>query len=214
MTRIFPWMALSALAGLVTACTNYDETQSDIERAILPNSEPAFVDRFQSATQAGKPQLKIYIEKFDLGSLVVLDSERDGVKTWISTDGATFSMKDEFLVATGGFGIGLDYIDADETRALVRAGKEGPATRIQSRIDGNDKVTVTTYQCDIKNQGYADIVVGGKETRTFIYSEDCQSLKDSFQNLYWVIPEQKHRIVQTVQWTGDFVGNIATQVMK
>ena len=213
MTRFFNRMVLTALAGMATACTNYDETQSDIERAFLAG-EPAFGERFQRATQAGAPQLKIYLEKFDVASLIVLDSERDGIKTWISTDGATFSTKDQFLVATGGFGIGLGYVDADETRALVRAGKEGPATRVQSRIDGNDKVTITTYQCDIKNEGYADITIGEKEIRTFIYSEDCKSLKDSFQNLYWVVSDQKHRIVQTVQWTGDFVGNLATQVMK
>ncbi|MEX0285782.1 MAG: YjbF family lipoprotein [Paracoccaceae bacterium] len=213
-------MIRAGLCTLLTlalgACSNTGDTVFDIRKTLFPGDQE-FVQRYQTAAQAQAPQLKLLLVEFDEASLISQDSVRDGIVTWITPDGGTLGTKDGFLVTTNGFGIGLLSSDVEEPRAMIASGVEGPSTRFHTYLNGNDRTTTRTYKCVIKNQGFQDIVLGndptqGQTVRTFIWSEDCQSLDQKFQNLYWVVPGS-NRIVQTVQWTGEFVGEVATQVV-
>ena len=203
-------LILAAL-GLVGACANRDDAY-DIARAFLQPNKQEFDARFQSASQRGAPMLKLALLEFDAASLLVLDSERDGVKTWITPDGGTISMRDGMLVAMKGFGAGLMASDVSQTRAVIRSGQNGTADRFHTFLTGDDTVVTRTYRCVVANQGSQEIMLRTGPLNARLMSEDCRSLDQSYQNLYWINPSN-NRIVQTSEWSGEFIGTIATQVV-
>lgn len=203
-------MPLLCLA-LLFACSNTDDTFEVAQSVLFPRQQ-AFDARFQVAAQNNARVLKLALLDFDEGYLILFDSRRDGINTWITADGGTISTKQGMLVAMNGFGAGLLAADIDQPLAMVKARQEGPSERFHTYLTGNDETVTRTYKCVIVNQGAQEIVVGNAPLSAQLLSEDCRSLDRSFQNLYWVSPNRSE-ILQTSQWTGKFVGTIATQVV-
>lgn len=199
------------LGAALAACSTTDDNLEVFRGIVLPNQQD-FSARFQRAAAAQTPQMRIFLVEYDTGSLIHLDSSRQGVQTWVMPDGATLMTQDQFIVGTRGLGIGLLSADISEPLAMVKSGQQGVTDRFHTYLTGNDDTVTRTYRCQIVLQGTQDVVLTTGSVETYLYSEDCRSLDQEFQNLYWVIPAS-NRIVQTSQWTGEFVGAIATQVV-
>lgn len=214
MGAVFPvrragWItaALAVLAG----CSNTDDTY-DIARALLLPDQQEFDERYQSAARRGTEQLKLALLDFGAASIILLDSQRDGIKTWITPDGGTLSTRDGMVVAMNGFGAGLLATDVSQPLRMVRSGHYGASDRFHTFLTGDDKTVTRTYRCELSDQGGQEIALATGPLQARLVAEDCRSLDHGFQNLYWVNPSN-NRIVQTSQWTGDFIGTIATQVV-
>ncbi len=204
--------AFSLLTCLTFAgCSTNDDTFSVVRSTLLPNQQK-FDARFLFAAGQGARQLKLALLEFEEGSIILSDSSREGVETWITADGGTVMTRDQMIVGLRGFGAGLMAADVNQSQAMVRAGKQGITERFHTYLNGNDETVTRTYRCQIAFRGTQEIVIGASPVKTNLISEDCTSLDQSFQNLYWVIPGN-NRIVQTSQWTGEFIGMVATQVV-
>lgn len=200
-------LALAVLAG----CANDDDSFDVVRAALLPGQQE-FDARFQAAARQNAPQLKLALLQFDAATLLVRESRRDGIDTWISADGATVLTQGGFIVALHGFGAGLLAAGVDQTRTMVTAGREGASERFATFLTGNDETVTRTFRCVIENRGQDNVQIGASTVSARLMAEDCLSLDNTFQNLYWVTPAD-NRIVQSSQWTGDFIGYVATQVV-
>ncbi len=210
MIRFIVFSAL-LLLGLA-ACSNTDYNIDTARELFFPNKQE-FVERYKRAAQRGAPQLKLALLEFEEGSLVVQDSTRDGVITWITPDGGTIKTREQIIVGMIGFGAGLLAADVDDTLAMIQTGNQGVADRFHTYLTGENKTVTRTYRCVIAPiPGAQQIVLGTSAVETQLISEDCRSLDQHFQNFYWVMPGNR-RIVQTSQWTGEFVGVVGTQVI-
>lgn len=159
------------------------------------------------------PRLQASFPKYGSGGLMLLEERRDGVETWISADGATVSTRDGFLEATYGFGSGLLASDIRQSRALIFAGHDGVAERFHSFLNGNDKVELRAYFCAVTHQPREDIEIAGQAQPSRKVEETCYGMGHTFTNTYWLDPYEV-RILQSSQWTGDFLGNIDMKVVQ
>ena len=196
---------------ILTGCSTTDDSFDVVRSTLLPNQQD-FDTRFQFAAGQGARQLKLALLEFDAGSIILFDSSRDGIDTWITADGGTVMTQDQMIVGMRGFGAGLMAADVEQPLAMLHAGRQGITERFQTFLTGNDEIVTRTYRCQIVDQGRQEIVIGTTPVNARLFSEDCSSLDQSFQNLYWLSPSN-NRIVQTSQWTGEFIGMVATQVV-
>ena len=196
---------------ILTGCSTTDDSFDVVRSTLLPNQQD-FDTRFQLAAGQGARQLKLALLEFDAGSIILFDSSRDGIDTWITADGGTVMTQDQMIVGMRGFGAGLMAADVEQPLAMLHAGRQGITERFQTFLTGNDEIVTRTYRCQIVDQGRQEIVIGTTPVTTRLFSEDCRSLDQSFQNWYWLSPSN-NRIVQTSQWTGEFIGMVATQVV-
>lgn len=199
---------------LLAACAdNTSDDFAQMQRIASPEKAP-FDPRFVALSEAGVsvPALQVATLKEGLSGVVLLESRRDGVDTWLSRDGASLIMRQGMLVGTRGFGGGLTASDIDQPMAMIFGGQQGASDRFMTFLNGNDEVNTRTYRCEIKNRGAREISVGGKPKQTRLMAEDCRSLDQSFLNLYW-IAASGGGIVQTRQWAGDYTGIITTRVV-
>lgn len=208
MTRL---TVILAAVFFATGCASTDDSFDVVRGTLLPNQQE-FDQRFQFAAGQGARQLKLALLDFGEGSIILFDSSRDGIETWITADGGTIMTQDQMLVGMRGFGAGLMAADVIQPLSMVRSGGQGITERFHTYLNGNDETVTRTYRCQIALQGNQEIVIGTLPVNARLVSEDCRSLDQSFQNLYWVNPAD-NRIVQTSQWTGEFIGMIATQVV-
>jgi len=198
---------------LLGACTNASEDFGHM-KAILAPDKVGFNPRFVALAEAGDavPVLQVAFVEQDRASAVLLESTRDGIDTWLTPDGATLITQQGMLVGTRGFGIGMLASDVDQPLAMVLGGREGFSDRFHTFLNGNDQAKTRTYRCEVENRGAREVFVGEKPVQTRLMAEDCRSLDQSFLNLYWV-SDAGNRIVQSRQWTGDFLGIVTTRVV-
>lgn len=208
-----PSMALILILSLLGACTNSSDDYSNIKKIVAPG-QVGFVPRFVALIDAGDavPALEVALVKRDTGSIILLESHRDGIDTWLTPDGAAFAMRQGMLVRTQGFANGLMASDVEQSLAMVLGGQTGRSERYHTFLTGNDETVTRTYLCDIENHGAKTILIGKSQTQTRLMVEDCRSLDQTFQNLYWVSGSGQ-RIVQARQWAGDYLGEIVTRVV-
>jgi group 4 capsule polysaccharide lipoprotein GfcB/YjbF len=210
MTRFAPLLLALTLLG---ACTNASDDFEQMRQIVTPG-QVEFDPRFTALADAGNsvPAMQVSLVEQDRAGVILLESRRDGLDTWLTPDGATLIMQQGMLVGTRGFGAGLMASDIDQSLAMVLGGQTGMSERFLSFLNGDDKINTRTYLCDIENRGAREILIGGKPTKTRLMAEDCRSLDQTFLNLYW-ISVSGNRIVQSRQWAGDFTGVVTTRVV-
>ena len=210
MIRFTPLLMALTLLG---ACTNTSDDFEQMGRITSPG-QVEFDPRFTALAKAGKsvPALQVSLVEQDRAGVILLESRRDGIDTWLTPDGATLIMQQGMLVGTRGFGAGLMASDIDQPLAMVLSGQQGMSERFLTFLNGNDEVNTRTYLCEIENRGGRQISIGGKPVQTRLMAENCRSLDQTFLNLYW-ISGSGNRIVQSRQWAGDYTGVITTRVV-
>ena len=116
------------------------------------------------------------------------------------------------LTSTKGFGSGMAGSDVSQSTRLILSGGDGQAERFHTFLNGNDEIELHAYRCRITTIGTETVLLRGNPVATEKRQERCYGLAESFTNIYWV-QNSTGRIVQSSQWTGDFLGNMTMKVV-
>jgi len=198
---------------LVISCGEAQEDFELLKGALQPNA-PRFHPRAETlaARRPIPPRLEVGFPSRDLAGVMLLEAERNGVQTWLTADGATITLKQGMLTATKGFGGGMAGSDVDQSTDVILNGRAGQVERFHSFLNGNDEIELHAYKCLISPLGSDRIVMQGNPVATEKWQEDCYGVAQRFTNTYWV-QDSTNSIVQSSQWTGDFLGNIFIKVV-
>lgn len=205
---------ISLTVGLfLISCGEAREDYELLKGALQPNA-PRFHPRAETLANRRPipPRLEVAFPSRDLAGIMLLEAERDGVQTWLTADGATITLDQGFLTSTKGFGGGMSGSDTGQSAQLILGWGEGPAERFHSFLNGNDEIELHAYKCQIITLGSDSILLRGNPVSTRKLQEDCYGLRQAFTNTYWV-QDSTGNIVQSSQWTGDFLGNMVIKVV-
>lgn len=203
-------MPLLFIAILLAACsTGADNATSTTERllsVVQPNSATNRQSaRFAALTTAGAPLIKLGIEDLNLVSLAVLDTQRDGVQTWLTDTGKSVALEDGFLRNTRGLSDDLMSSQIAQTKRAVLARRNATTTRFMSFLGSDMQTATRSYVCDIDVRGPRDLTVNGQLVKTTLIAETCTSTIQNFENLYW-LRNSNGKMVQSRQWASDLIG--------
>lgn len=207
----------AAVAGLllpfVMSCGEASD-ELDLLRGTLNPDAPRYHPRANdlATVRPIPPRLEVSFPSRDLTGVMLLEAERNGIQTWLTADGATINLRDGLLIAAKGFGTGLTGSDIHEVASVLRADRTGVAERVHSFLNGNDEIELRAYKCEIAPVGQEDIFVQGLAVTTIKIVEQCFGVAQQFENTYWMHPKTG-RILQSSQWTGDFLGNLFMKVV-
>lgn len=199
-----PFVLLIALG----AC---GDAQDDVAllRSTLNPDAPRFHPRANALASVRPipPRLEVAFPTRDLSGVMLLETSRAGTETWLTADGATITLQGGLLTSAKGFGSGLAASDIRQSLALLQAGRAGEVERFHSFLNGNDEIELHAYRCVITAEGREQIFVQGLAIPVSKMQEDCFGADQAFSNSYWLRPNT-NEIVQSSQWTGDFLGNL------
>lgn len=169
--------------------------------------------RFLRLLESKVPAMQVGLIEAKRSGTVLLEQRRGAHEIWLTPDGATITMEQGMLHGTRGFGQGLLASELSEPLALVRTGRAGASDRFHTYLDGDDRTITRTYRCIVRVRGPRDIQLSSGVARTRLLEEDCRSLNQEFENLYWIeLPTGT--IVQSRQWAGPFLGAISTRIVR
>jgi hypothetical protein len=199
---------LALLALMLISCGEARDDADLLKGTLLPDT-PRFHPRAEAlaARRPIPPRLEVGFPSRDLAGVMLLETERAGVQTWLTADGATITLEQGLLTSAIGFGGGMSASDVRQSAALVRTGSAGHAERFHSFLNGDDEIELHAYKCRITPQGADTVIVQGTPVATQKQQEDCYGVAQQFTNIYWV-QTGTGSIVQSSQWTGDFLGNM------
>ncbi|WP_170418541.1 YjbF family lipoprotein [Ruegeria atlantica] len=201
------------LALALISCGEAQEDVDLLKGTLFPNA-PRFNPRAEAlaARRPIPPRLEVGFPTRDLAGVMLLETERAGVQTWLTADGATITLEQGMLTSALGFGGGLSGSDVRQSADLVLGGGSGQVERFHSFLNGNDEIDLRAYKCRITQAGSDTVVLRGTPVATAKRQEDCYGVADRFTNVYWV-RNSTGRIVQSSQWTGPFLGNMFIKVV-
>lgn len=160
------------------------------------------------------PALDVQIPKLEVRGGFLREAKRGNIESWLGTDGVTITFDRGVLHGTRGVGAGLLASDVSRSASAILAGRSGEVDRIHTFLDGDDQAVVRAYSCTISNNGSETIKLDTGPVSTRKMTETCRNLTQEFNNVYWV-DTNRGRIVQSVQWGGETVGDIViTTVYK
>ncbi len=201
------------LALTLISCGEAQEDVDLLKGTLFPNA-PRFHPRAEAlaARHPLPPRLEVGFPSRDLAGVMLLETERAGVQTWLTADGATITLERGMLTSAIGFGGGLAGSDVSQSATLILTGGTGRAERFHSFLNGNDEIELHAYKCQITALGSEAVVLQGTPVVTQKQQEDCYGVAERFTNIYWV-QDSTGRIVQSSQWTGDFLGNMVIKMV-
>lgn len=199
------YLAILAFLGLAGCGTQPSNSDALVER-LSTRSGPVVVPRFVELQRKGSPGMQLGIVESGVSGTVLLEQTRGAFKTWLTPDGATIVTKNGMLHGLKGLGAGLLASKTGESLALVQSGQSGTVTRLHSFLTGNDQAATRSFTCIVENKGPRNLAVGDKQIPIMLMQETCRNLSQSFFNLYWI---SNGDIVQSRQWSGDFLGAIS-----
>lgn len=198
-------------AVICLALLSCGEAQDDFDllKGALQPDAPRFHPRANALASIRPipPRLEVGFPSRDLSGVMLLETERDGVQTWLTADGATITLEQGLLTSAKGFGSGLAASDVRQSADLVLARQPGSTERLHSFLNGNDQIELRAYKCEVVPLGTENVFVLGHPVTTHKLEERCHGVADSFTNTYWV-GTKPSRLVQSSQWTGNFLGNL------
>jgi hypothetical protein len=167
--------------------------------------------RFSSLFAEPRPVLDL--EFIDLGvtGKLILEQKDGPFSRYLSADLGTIVLQNGLLHSLYGFGEPLAGSDLSEPLSLVLAARSGTADRFHTYVDGEDRATSRTFRCEIAFRSQDDVAYPTQTVKTTVMSETCQSLDQSFENLYWV-DQSRGEVIQSRQWVGPNVGSVVTRV--
>ncbi|MXU65063.1 YjbF family lipoprotein [Oceanomicrobium pacificus] len=127
----------------------------------------------------------------------------NGVVTWAAPDGVSVSLRDGMVVNTAG--LAPDLFAAD-TSGVRLADAPASYTRVMRYLDGEDRIALRSYHCDLTDRGPRQIPFGSGMVMARQMVEDCGSSSHAFENLYFL--DSDGRILGSRQWLGDGIGTI------
>lgn len=209
-------MKVPRTALLALALISCGEAQEDVDlfkSTLFPNA-PRFHPRAEAlgARRPIPPRLEVGFPSRDLAGVMLLETQRAGVQTWLTADGATITLERGMLTSALGFGDGMSASDVHQSAARILGGGPGRVERFHSFLNANDEIELHAYECQIEAVGSETVLLRGNPVATEKWQEECFGVVDRFTNVYWV-QNSSGRIVQSSQWTGNFLGNMFIKVV-
>lgn len=169
--------------------------------------------RFQPLLQAKQgPALDVSVPKAGARGGFLRESKDGTIENWLGNDGVGLTFDRGLLVGTRGLGAGMLNSDVSASARAVLAGRSGQVQRVHTFLTGNDLAESRAFVCDIENKGTQTIQLDNGATTTRRMTETCRNPDQSFSNTYWV-DTRRGRIVQSRQWSGEFVGDLVIQTV-
>lgn len=206
------WGAFS-LSVALAACGTSGVDDSVIGATIASLRTDGFSQRFVALSDARAPVLQIGFVRRQEGGNVLLERRNGAFEYWLSPDGAHIILQDGVLHGTRGLGEGLLASELSEPLRHIKGLEPGFSDRFHTYLNGNDEAVTRTFRCKFELGEITDVTVEGGIVRTRQMLENCRSLDQEFDNIYWVDPTTR-QIVQSRQWAGPFVGSISTRIVK
>jgi len=204
----------AALLGLLLMSCGEARDEFDLLRGALQPNAAGIHPR--AAALASRrpipPRLEVGFPSRNLSGVMLLETERNGVQTWLTADGAAITLDQGFLTSAKGFGAGLAGSDIRHSANMVLGDGQGQVERFHSFLNGNDEIELHAYVCQITTLGPETVLLGGDPIATEKRREQCFGVAESFTNTYWV-QDSTRQIVQSSQWTGAFLGNLLIKVV-
>jgi hypothetical protein len=194
------------LALLLLSCGEAKDDLDLLRGALQPSARPLHPRANALASTRPIPaRLEVAFPTRDLAGVMLFETERENVQTWLSADGATITLEQGFLTSAEGFGSGLMASDVTQSRRVVLASQGGSVERFHSFLNGNDQIELHAYRCEVIPSDTENIFLGGMPVSSQRMEESCHGMADSFTNTYWI---RHGKVLQSSQWTGNFLGNL------
>ena len=115
-------MLFGVVAALsVAGCDQLVDPEGNVSQALGAISGPKTDARFTALVRSGQPLLQISLVERDIQTAVVQETQRDGVVTWLSADGASLITQKNMLRGTRGLEQAWLSSDISQSLALRRA---------------------------------------------------------------------------------------------
>jgi hypothetical protein len=194
------------LVLLLLSCGEAKDDLDLLRGALQPSARPMHPRaNILASTRPIPARLEVAFPTRDLAGVMLFETERENVQTWLSADGATITLEQGFLTSAKGFGSGLMSSDVTQSRRMILASKRGNVERIHSFLNGNDQMELHAYECEVIPSDQENIFLGGVPVSSQKVEESCHGMAASFTNIYWI---RQGKVLQSSQWTGNFLGNL------
>ena len=137
--------------------------------------------------------------------------------TWAdagTTERRTITTRDGMLTATRGLSQDLMSSDIEETRTLVEARVEGPATRVQRYLDGENQIMEVALRCYVKRGDSVRVRIGEIDRPAVKMVETCQDDMRNWKPTNSYSVDASGRILKSVQWMNDVFGPVTLQRLR
>lgn len=178
------------------------------DQVLRRNATPQPDAQFTALNQRGAEAIVISVEARDRATLFVRQSARDSAVHWISPDLIGVTTQQGFVTSTRGLGADLMSAEITPAAKLVLARRAGRAERHHGYLDGNEKIEIRSFICDISRRGPRQVDLGARNVATELMQESCTNPSFQFENLYWVATETGE-IIQSRQWISEALGPLA-----
>ncbi|NPD16314.1 hypothetical protein HOY34_14030 [Xinfangfangia sp. D13-10-4-6] len=181
-------MRLLLILILLTGCA--DLTKRGVERFAGGPDDSAPAEMAQLVA-IDAPRMIVRLPQKGQAVTVLLAGERAGVKRWRGTDNAQLYTKDAMIIGTRGLGDDLIGADPGQAVQVIRSGQPGQITRIHRRLDGQDRLAIRSYVCDITPGPAEQVRIS--ETRSVSalrIDETCHSPGGGHRNRHWLYQGQ------------------------
>ncbi len=200
--RIFI-LLLIVLLGL-TACSD-QVRQTALQRLTGP-TPGVQSEEVQRLVAADAPILIVRLLDRGTASSLLLAAERDRVQRWRALDNVQIYTRDGLIIGTRGLSFDLMTSDPGPAAAIIAAGQAGEVPRIDRLMDGNDRLQIRSYVCDIVPVGPEEIRTGERETTSTLRTDEtCYNPRGNVLNRYWV---SAGRILQAEQTFSPDIGRV------
>ncbi len=180
-----------AAAGLLAGCSG------QVSQSVLASYTGRTPGERVPAPSAEAARLVVRIPQHGLSALLYEAGGRDGVRRWQASDNVQIYTRDGLIIGTRGLGHDLMSTDPGPAAALITGEKAGQVPRIHRLLDGEDRLEIRAYLCDITPGAVERIRTGEAEwTMARRIDEICHSPRARLTNTHWV---KDGRIVQTIQ---------------
>lgn len=198
---------LSLIAALIlSGCV----AGGTVSRAVTRLSGPQIgtaPEQMARLSAAGAPAAGVWMLTTGIASRVVAEGSRDGVIRWRSLENTQIYTRDGMIIGTRGLGHDLMTADPGGAAGLILAAGTGQTTRIHRVLDGEDRLVIRAFVCDIAPVGMESIYkdAAGAPVQALRVDELCYGPSGDFKNHHWL---RNGRIEQTIQFVGPEIGRI------
>jgi Group 4 capsule polysaccharide lipoprotein gfcB, YjbF len=145
---------------------------------------------------APAPMTRADIEKFNMpilravipargaDALLTISDVKGDVVTWATTDGSTFTLRDNVLIQTRGLGPDLMSAEAPSVAQLSTPG--GTHRRLYFGLGANDQTTQRVYDCTIAPAGDETITIFERQHKVTKFTETCSRPQGTITNEFWI----------------------------
>lgn len=157
--------------------------------ALRPQITPDVLAQLQGAV--------LLTELGGAGAVMVEDGRNGAMVSYVDSGRVGLSLVDGIVVGTRGMGNDLMTADVTATRQALRSG--GQATRVHRRLDGENAIVVTTFDCQLTRAGS-------------VATETCSGPSATFTNTYTL--DRDGAVIASRQWVGPENGMISIEQIR